>query len=136
MRANRGRDTGPELALRSELHRLGLRFRVHRRPVPGLRVAADIVFGPARVAVFVDGCFWHRCPVHATAPRANGEWWAAKLERNVERDRSANMRLEESGWVVVRVWEHESPAVAAARILRIVTDRRSDLTTGNRGVNP
>jgi DNA mismatch endonuclease (patch repair protein) len=130
MRANRGRDTGPEIALRSELHRLGLRFRIHRRPIPGLRATADIVFGPAKVAVFVDGCFWHRCPIHATAPKANGDWWAEKLDANVARDRYTDKRLEDSGWRVVRVWEHESPTVAAAEILRVVSERRGNATHG------
>lgn len=124
MRANRGRDTGPELALRCELHRLGLRYRVHRQPVRGLRLTADIVFGPTKVAVFVDGCFWHSCPIHATHPKANGEWWEAKLQANVERDRRTEMRLTENSWHVVRVWEHESPTVAAAEILRVVSERR------------
>jgi DNA mismatch endonuclease (patch repair protein) len=118
------------MALRSELHRRGLRYRVHRRPVPGLRATADIVFGPARVAVFVDGCFWHRCPIHATEPKANGEWWAEKLEANVARDRATDQRLKDSGWLVVRVWEHESPAVAAAEILRVVNERRGNAIHG------
>jgi DNA mismatch endonuclease (patch repair protein) len=130
MRANRARDTGPELALRSELHRLGLRYRVHRRPLPGFRAVADIVFGPTKVAVFVDGCFWHRCPIHATAPKANGDWWAAKLDANVERDRRTDARLEEAGWKVVRVWEHVAPEIAAAEILRVLAERRRAGTPG------
>ena len=134
-RANHARDTGPELALRSELHRLGLRFRIHRRPVPGVRATADIVFGPARVAVFVDGCFWHRCPIHATAPKANGEWWAEKLEANVARDRHTDELLEQAGWLVMRVWEHESPALAAAAILRVVTERRTARMEGERSTH-
>jgi DNA mismatch endonuclease (patch repair protein) len=116
------------MALRSELHRLGLRFRVHRRPVPEFRATADIVFGPARVAVFVDGCFWHRCPLHAIPPKANSAWWAEKLQANVQRDRNTDTKLKEEGWLVVRVWEHESPEVAAAAILRVVSKRRSTAT--------
>jgi len=116
------------MALRSELHRLGLRFRVHRRPVPGFRATADIVFGPTKVAVFVDGCFWHRCPIHAIPPRANSEWWAAKLQANVDRDRDTDARLKEEGWLVMRVWEHESPSVAAAEILSAVSERRATAT--------
>jgi DNA mismatch endonuclease, patch repair protein len=116
MKANRSRDTSPELLLRAALHRVGLRFRVHRRPEPDLRVTADIVFGPSRIAVFVDGCFWHRCPVHATYPKNNGEWWDKKLRGNVDRDRRADTALGERGWRVIRVWEHETPEVAAARI--------------------
>ncbi len=130
MRANRGRDTGPELALRSELHRMGLRYRVHRRPIPDFPAKADIVFGRDKVAVFVDGCFWHRCPEHATAPRANAEWWAAKLQANVDRDRRVDARLEESGWLVIRVWEHVAPQTAATDILRALQERRR---TGKHG---
>jgi DNA mismatch endonuclease (patch repair protein) len=123
MSRQRSRDTDPERALRSLLHRMGLRFRVHRRPVPGLRREADLVFAGARVAVFVDGCFWHCCPEHATSPRANGAWWAAKLAANVARDRDTDRRLAEAGWRVVRVWEHEEPARAAARVARVVRHR-------------
>jgi DNA mismatch endonuclease (patch repair protein) len=121
MQGNRGRDTRPELALRRELHRRGLRYRVHLRPEPGLRAFADVVFTRARVAVFVDGCFWHACPRHRTDPRTNSAWWAEKLARNVRRDRRVNEELQRAGWVVVRVWEHESPAEAAARVHDAVT---------------
>lgn len=106
--------------MRSALHRRGLRFRVHRRPEPDLRVTADVMFGPARTLVFVDGCFWHRCPLHSTAPKANGDWWRAKLDANVERDRRADAELRSRGWTVIRVWEHESADDAADRILRAV----------------
>jgi len=117
------RDTLPELALRRELHRRGLRFRVHRRPIAGLRREADIVFGPARVAVFVMGCFWHGCPEHATWPRNNAAWWRDKLEKNRARDIDTANRLSEAGWTAVVVWEHESPRRAAARIERMVRRR-------------
>lgn len=123
MSRQRSRDTDPERVLRSLLHRMGLRFRVHRRPVPGLRREADLVFVGPRVAVFVDGCFWHCCPEHATSPRANGAWWATKLAANVARDRDTDRRLEEAGWRVVRVWEHEDPARAAARVAKVVRRR-------------
>lgn len=116
MRANRSRDTGPELRVRSELHARGLRFRVNRRPEPDLRITADIVFPRTRTAVFVDGCFWHSCPVHGTTPKSNHDWWSAKLQRNVERDRAADAALAARGWNVVRVWEHESTAGSADRI--------------------
>jgi len=114
--------TSRELQLRRELHRRGLRFRVDRAvPVPGLgRRRCDIVFAPRRVAVFVDGCFWHSCPVHATAPKANSGWWAAKLARNVERDRDTDAKLAEAGWAVIRVWEHEIALEAAERIEQVV----------------
>src|SRR5690349_1319610 len=80
------RNTSPETALRSELHRRGLRFRIHQRPIAGLRREADIALASARVAVFVDGCFWHGCPDHATWPKANKEWWRTKIQRNQDRD--------------------------------------------------
>lgn len=114
------RDTAPELALRSELHRRGLRFRVDRPPLTGLRSRADIVFGPARVAVYVDGCFWHSCPEHGTKPKANAEWWERKLARNRKRDAETERALREQGWEVVRVWEHENPVEAADRVIRAV----------------
>lgn len=110
------RDTKPELALRRELWRRGLRYRVDRPPIKGMRRRADIVFGPAKVAVFVDGCFWHSCPEHATIPKNNREWWIEKLEANVRRDRDTRRELEEAGWLVVRVWEHEDATTAAQRI--------------------
>jgi DNA mismatch endonuclease (patch repair protein) len=117
------RDTAPELALRSELHRRGFRFRIDRAPVPEVRSRADLVFGPARVAVYVDGCFWHSCPEHGTRPKANAEFWDHKLERNRERDAETNRLLAERGWAVVRVWEHEDAAEAAAHIAQLVRSR-------------
>lgn len=117
------RDTLPELALRSELHRRGLRFRVDRAPVSGLRSRADVVFGPARVAVYVDGCFWHSCPEHGTKPKANAEWWDRKLKRNQERDAETDRTLREHGWQVVRIWEHEDPIEAANRVEAAVQAR-------------
>lgn len=124
------RDTLPELALRSELHRRGFRFRIDRAPLPGLRSRADIVLGPARVAVYVDGCFWHSCPEHATKPKANAEWWEQKLRRNRERDAETERVLREHGWEVIRVWEHEDPVEAAARVQRAVAKRAG---SGKRG---
>jgi DNA mismatch endonuclease, patch repair protein len=110
------RDTRPEMRLRRELHRRGLRYRVDRA-VPGLaRVRPDLLFTRRRVAVFVDGCFWHACPEHAHLPKSNTRWWVEKLEGNVLRDRRADARLEALGWRVVRIWEHEDPATAADRI--------------------
>ncbi len=109
------RDTAPELALRRELWSRGLRYRVDATPTPGRR-RADLVFARARVAVYVDGCFWHRCPEHSTTPTRNRAWWAAKLDANVARDRATDDELEAAGWVVVRVWEHEDPLEAAERV--------------------
>ncbi|WP_298800793.1 very short patch repair endonuclease [Pseudonocardia sp. 73-21] len=124
MSRQRARDTGAELSLRRELHRLGLRYRVHRRPVPGVRREADVVFGPSRVAVFVDGCFWHGCPEHATWPRSNAEFWRAKIEGNRRRDTDTDRRLAEVDWAVLRIWEHEDPATAARRVQDLVATRR------------
>jgi DNA mismatch endonuclease (patch repair protein) len=121
MRSNRRVDTVPEVRLRAELHRNGLRFR---KDFP-IRVAdgtvrPDVVFTRARVAVFVDGCFWHRCPVHGTSPKANAEFWANKLDTNVQRDRRSDDQLRAAGWRVVRIWEHEDSAQGAAMIANIL----------------
>jgi len=116
MQRQKRRDTRPEQVLRSELHRLGLRFRIHRRPVPELRREADIVFPAARVAVFVDGCFWHGCPEHATWPKANDTWWREKIEGNRSRDEATDAELRRKGWTPIRVWEHEDPLEAAKTI--------------------
>ncbi|MBT8225809.1 MAG: very short patch repair endonuclease [Dactylosporangium sp.] len=105
--------TKPEVALRRELHRRGLRFRINHPELPG---RPDVAFTRARVAVFVDGCFWHRCPEHGTAPRNNRDWWQAKLDRNVARDRAKDADLAGLGWTVLHVWEHEAPDVAADRV--------------------
>lgn len=125
MRANRSRDTAPERAIRSQLHRRGLRYRTHVRPIPERRCEADLVFGGARVAVFVDGCWWHGCPDHRPLPKSNRDWWARKISATVERDRRNDKALAEASWKVVRVWEHESPVKAADRIERIVREQRS-----------
>jgi DNA mismatch endonuclease (patch repair protein) len=105
--------TGPEVLIRQELHRRGLRFRVNHPRLPG---RPDVAFTRVRLAVFVDGCFWHMCPEHATIPKNNRDWWLAKLQRNVERDREKDARLAEAGWEVMHVWEHEPVAVVVDRI--------------------
>lgn len=122
MRANRSRDTKPETALRSLLHRRGLRFRVDVSPIPGVRRRADLVFPRLRVAVFVDGCFWHGCPEHATWPKANADFWREKIETNRRRDEDTNQKFMEAGWMVLRVWEHEDIEEAAQRIERVIRD--------------
>jgi len=127
MIATRSEDTGPERRLRSELHNLGLRFRLHQRVIPGVRRQADIVFGPARVAVFVDGCFWHSCPIHETTAKANAAFWKKKLADNIRRDADTNARLEAAGWKVIRIWEHEQPSLAAQQIAKAVRRRRRRL---------
>jgi DNA mismatch endonuclease (patch repair protein) len=123
MQSNRSRDTKPELALRSAVHALGLRYRVAAKPLVGLRRTADLVFPKARVAVFLDGCFWHGCPEHHTVASANAEFWADKVEGNRTRDRDTDSRLIDAGWVSVRVWEHEDPAEAALRVEQAVRGR-------------
>lgn len=120
MRANRRSDTKPEIALRGALHRLGHRYRVdYRLDLTGrVRVRPDIVFTRRKVAVFVDGCFWHVCPEHGRQPTRNEWYWTPKLRRNVERDQLANKALTEAGWKVVRVWEHEPLEGALAAVLQ------------------
>jgi DNA mismatch endonuclease (patch repair protein) len=116
MSRQRRRDTGAEMALRRILHSRGLRYRVDQ-PLPGLsRRRADLTFPTQRIAVFVDGCFWHGCPEHRTEPKTNDAWWAEKLRRNVERDRETDEHLTAQGWTVVRIWEHEWPDAAADRV--------------------
>jgi len=124
MKAAKPRDTAPEKALRSALHRRGLRFRLDERPVENLNRKADIVFRSAKVAVFVDGCFWHGCPVHGTQAKANAEFWSRKIKQNQKRDRDTTRRLRTAGWKVIRVWEHEDPDKAAEQIYRSVTKHK------------
>lgn len=126
MVSNRSRDTRPELALRSAIHRLGLRYRVNIRPIKNLRRTADVVFPRLQVAVFVDGCFWHGCKEHYSLSKTNTDFWAAKLAANLRRDEEANDALNRAGWLVVRVWEHEDPARAASRIFEAIVDRRQE----------
>jgi DNA mismatch endonuclease (patch repair protein) len=116
MKLQARRDTQPEIQLRRELWRRGLRYRVDVAVLPGLRRRADIAFTRQRVAVFVDGCFWHACPKHATFPRSNKDWWAEKLNANVARDRDTDRRLRAAGWMVIRIWEHRDPGEAAEAI--------------------
>lgn len=115
--------TKPELLLRVALELRGVKHLVNQRPVAAIRRRADIVVPAPQVAVFIDGCFWHMCPQHATWPKANAEFWRAKLERNQQRDRGTDTRLASSGWAVVRIWEHENAEDAADRVYRIVEER-------------
>jgi len=128
MRANRSRDTAPELALRRAVHALGLRYRVATRPLPQLRRTADLVFTKAKVAVFLDGCFWHGCPQHHTTAVRNGDYWAQKVARNRARDADTDLRLTEAGWLPVRIWEHEDPAAAALKVQALVQARVASST--------
>jgi len=116
MLGNKARDTKPELAVRRLLHAHGYRYRVNYRPSPDIRRTADIVFTRRRIAVFIDGCFWHGCPLHGTSPKANADYWGPKLARNVERDLDTTARLTAAGWTVLRFWEHESPAHVTGEI--------------------
>ena len=127
MKANRRSDTKPELALRRALHALGYRYRKDLRLdlADGVRVRPDIVFTARRVAVFVDGCFWHCCPDHGSQPASNTWYWEPKLRRNVERDRAADAALGAAGWTVVRLWEHESLEGAIAAVVGVVPRPRA-----------
>lgn len=124
MRANKRRDTSVELAVRRRLHRAGLRYRVDYAADPtNRRRRVDIAFTKARLAIFIDGCFWHGCPEHYVQPKANVEYWRPKIARNVERDRQSVERLEDAGWTVLRFWEHEDPDAVAATIAATVRSR-------------
>ena len=122
--AQRVRDTEPELALRRELHRRGYRYRLDRRVSENVRSRPDLVFTSERVAVYVDGCFWHGCPDHGTAPKNNADWWQNKLDANRARDEQTNTALTDEGWTVIRVWEHELPETAATRVAAAVDSAR------------
>lgn len=129
MRANRGRDTEPEMQVRRLVHAAGLRYRVSARPERDLRRTADLLFRRAHVVVMIDGCFWHGCPEHHQAPKANATFWSEKIERNRARDAETTRLLTDRGWAVLRVWEHEIRAdayVVAARIIDAVKTRSAD----------
>ncbi|WP_405817089.1 very short patch repair endonuclease [Streptomyces sp. NBC_01390] len=125
MQAIRSRDTKPEWLIRRLVHARGLRYRVAARPLPDLRRTADLVFRPAKVAVFIDGCYWHGCPEHYVPPRTNSGYWSEKVVRNVKRDRDTDHRLVEAGWLVLRFWEHEPSVICADKIAEMVLARRS-----------
>ena len=120
MLAAKPRDTAPEKAIRTAIHHRGLRFLVDTKPIKELNRRADIVFRSAKVAVFIDGCFWHGCPIHGTQAKANAEFWRSKIKRNQERDADTTKRLEEAGWKVIRVWEHEDAFEASEKIYNVV----------------
>jgi DNA mismatch endonuclease (patch repair protein) len=124
MQRQRRRDTKPEVEVRRLLHAAGIRFRVDARLEPDLRVRGDIVWRGRKVVVFVDGCFWHGCPRHATQPKANADWWRDKLAANVARDRRTDAELAARGWRVLRYWEHEPPTEVATDLLRALDTPR------------
>jgi len=126
MRANRPRNTKPELVLRSALHGAGLRFRKHVHPLPGSRCEPDIVFPRVHLAVFYDGCWWHSCPEHGQIPVANRDWWTVKLAATRERDARNDMALRSAGWTVLRIWQHEPLDDVVRRIASEVYRLRSD----------
>lgn len=127
MQANRSRDTKPELAVRRRLHSQGLRYRVDFAPEPTLRRRADIVFTKARVAVFIDGCFWHACPEHGRKVFSqNADYWHQKIARNAARDAETTAKLSDAGWTVLRFWEHEEALDVAAEVARVVAASRAD----------
>lgn len=123
MQSNRRRDTSPELAVRRLAHAQGLRYRVDAKPLPQLNRRADLVFTRAKVAVFIDGCYWHGCPEHGTAAQTNADYWRTKIARNRERDAETNERLSDAGWLVLRAWEHEDPEAVVARVIDAVRGR-------------
>ncbi|MFJ8827299.1 very short patch repair endonuclease [Streptomyces sp. NPDC102467] len=124
MQAIRSRDTKPELKLRKLLHAMGLRYRVAARPLPDVRRTADLVFRPTKVAVFIDGCYWHGCPEHYQAPRKNSGYWSEKVSGNMTRDRDTDQRLRAAGWLVLRYWEHEPAEECAKSVSDTVAARR------------
>lgn len=127
MQATRSRDSRPEMALRSAVHAHGLRYRVDAVPLPGSRRRADLVFRREKVAVFMDGCFWHGCPEHYRASTKNSSFWSNKIRDNKERDVSTDAALFAAGWTSLRIWEHEEPELAALRVRRLVFERRSQM---------
>ncbi|SLJ23159.1 DNA mismatch endonuclease vsr [Mycobacteroides abscessus subsp. abscessus] len=125
MLANRRRDTKPELAVRKLVHAAGLRYRVDFAPLGShRRYRADIVFTRAKVAVFIDGCYWHGCPEHHRQPTANADYWSAKVSGNRARDERVTALLVDAGWTVLRFWEHEAPSAVSAAIVEAVRTRR------------
>ncbi|MEV6119931.1 very short patch repair endonuclease [Streptomyces sp. NPDC052077] len=124
MQAIRSRDTTPERLVRRLVHAQGLRYRIAARPLPDLRRTADLVFRPAKVAVFIDGCYWHGCPDHYVSPRTNAVYWSDKVGRNMARDLDTNERLQAAGWTVLRFWEHQAAEECAEEITSTVTRLR------------
>lgn len=117
------RDTPAEIAIRTRLHALGYRYRVDHPILSDRRRKADIVFTRRKVAIFIDGCFWHGCPRHGTWPKSNAEFWREKIETNRLRDLDTNEKLREKGWLVLRIWEHEAPDLAVEHIVEALKAR-------------
>ena len=133
MQRQRRRDTEPEMVVRRLVHAAGLRYRVDVSPLPTARGRADLVFTKARVAVFIDGCFWHGCPQHGSTPKSNSAWWQEKIGRNRSRDAETDVRLERAGWTVIRAWEHEDALVVAERVINAVYEARKPESAKTKG---
>ncbi|WP_182903555.1 very short patch repair endonuclease [Microbispora sp. H10830] len=125
--SSRNVDTKPEVALRRAVHALGLRYQVAVQPLPNIRRTADLVFRRSKVAVFLDGCFWHGCQQHYRLPASNSDYWHQKVELNRDRDVRLNSLLIEAGWLPLHVWEHEDPQAAALKIAEAIRKRRADM---------
>lgn len=123
MRKQKSRDTAPEIAVRRELHRRGLRYRIHRAVVDPRR-KHDVVFVGPMVVAAVHGCFWHGCPEHGVTPKSNTAWWSEKIARNKQRDEDTSRKLADAGWELVEIWEHEDPVAAADRVEAVVRSRK------------
>lgn len=123
MAATKGRDNTRELSLRSELHKQGLRFRVHYEVPGNRRRKIDVAFPAKKVAIFLDGCFWHGCPVHGTVPLTNQDWWIAKIDANKRRDADTDRLLQLAGWTIIRIWEHTPLADACKHVIQAVDQK-------------
>ncbi|MDN5762333.1 MAG: very short patch repair endonuclease [Microlunatus sp.] len=130
MRGNRGRDTRPEMRVRSLVHAAGLRYRVSVRPLADRRSTADLVFTRAKVAVFIDGCYWHGCPEHLRPARTNAAFWQDKIEVTQARDTRTDAALRDAGWASLRFWEHEDPRDVAGEVVEVVRRRSSRYAPG------
>ena len=124
MQANRGVDTGPEIRLRSLVHKAGLRYAIDVRPEADINRRADLVFRAAKVAVFVNGCFWHGCPKHYSSPKSNQRYWSEKVRRNRERDVETRFLLKRRGWRVLVFWEHQPAQSCSERVVSVVSERK------------
>jgi len=124
MRANRGVDTGPEIRLRSLVHKAGLRYAIDVRPEADINRRADLVFRAAKVAVFVNGCFWHGCPKHYSSPKSNKRYWSEKVRRNRARDVETRFLLKRRGWRVLVFWEHQPAQSCSERVVSVVSERK------------
>jgi len=126
MQSNHSRDTAPELAVRKLLHAAGFRYRVAARPIPSIRRTADLLFIRAKLAVFIDGCFWHGCPAHYVEPKSHVDYWRPKIAGNMARDLDTTQQLTDRGWVVVRFWAHEPSDEVAQSIASILQGIRAN----------